>query len=104
MARVSPATYAEIETYVAGQAGKDREDVEGEHRLEAETELRSSVAELGDEVEVEIDAVVGDPAEILVDLSQHIALLVCGSRGYGPVRGVLLGSVSRRIVREAHAR
>jgi nucleotide-binding universal stress UspA family protein len=53
-------------------------------------------------VEVEIDAVVGDPAEVLVDLSRHIDLLVCGSRGSGPVRGVLLGSVSRRIVREVH--
>jgi nucleotide-binding universal stress UspA family protein len=55
-----------------------------------------------DGVEVEIDAVIGDPAEVLVDLSRHIDLLVCGSRGYGPVRGVLLGSVSRRIVREVH--
>lgn len=54
------------------------------------------MAELGDEVEIQIDAVVGDPAEILVDLSQHIDLLVCGSRGHGPVRGVLLGSVARR--------
>ena len=76
--------------------------MEGEHRLQAEKELGSAVAELGDDVDVEIDAVVGDPAEVLVDLSQHIDLLVCGSRGYGPVRGVLLGSVSRRIVREAH--
>jgi hypothetical protein len=28
-------------------------------------------------------------------------MLVCGSRGYGPVRAVLLGAVSRRIVAEA---
>jgi nucleotide-binding universal stress UspA family protein len=27
---------------------------------------------------------------------------VCGSRGYGPVRAVLLGSVSRRLAGEAH--
>jgi nucleotide-binding universal stress UspA family protein len=78
------------------------EAAEGEHRLQAEKELRSAVAQLGDDVEVEIDAVVGDPAEVLVDLSRHIDLLVCGSRGYRPVRGVLLGSVSRRIVREVH--
>jgi nucleotide-binding universal stress UspA family protein len=100
--RVSPTRYAEVETYVAGQSGKDLEDVKGEHQLQAEKELRSAVAQLGDGVEVEIDAVIGDPAEVLVDLSRHIDLLVCGSRGYGPVRGVLLGSVSRRIVREVH--
>jgi nucleotide-binding universal stress UspA family protein len=51
-------------------------------------ELRSAVAELGDDVDVQTDAVVGDPAEVLVDLSQQIDLLVCGSRGDGPVRGV----------------
>jgi nucleotide-binding universal stress UspA family protein len=46
--------------------------------------------------------VVGDPADVLVDLSQRIDLLVCGSRGYGPLRGVLLGSVTRRVIAEAH--
>ncbi len=34
-------------------------------------------------------------------LTEHVDLLVCGSRGYGPVRAVLLGAVSRRIVTEA---
>jgi nucleotide-binding universal stress UspA family protein len=71
---------------VAGQSGKDLGDAEGEHRLQAEKELRSAVAQLGDDVEAEIGPVVGDPAEVLVDLSPHIDLLVCGSRGYGPVR------------------
>jgi hypothetical protein len=37
-----------------------------------------------------------------VDLSSGLDLLVCGSRGYGPVRGVLLGSVTRRVIGEAH--
>jgi nucleotide-binding universal stress UspA family protein len=29
-------------------------------------------------------------------------VLVVGSRGYGPLRAVLLGSVSRRLMTEAH--
>jgi nucleotide-binding universal stress UspA family protein len=53
-------------------------------------------------VPVDVEALVGEPAEVLVDLSQHLDLLVCGSRGYGPARAVLLGSVSRRVASEAH--
>lgn len=29
-------------------------------------------------------------------------LLICGSRGYGPLRPVMLGSVTRRVVAKAH--
>jgi nucleotide-binding universal stress UspA family protein len=46
---------------------------------------------------VEADALVGDPADVVVDLSRSLALLVLGSRGYGPLRAVLLGSVSQRL-------
>ena len=93
----------ETETMVAGQLGKDLEDVEGEHLAELRDRLQQAIAALepGD-VPIEIDVAVGDPAEIIVDISRHLDLLVCGSRGYGPLRAVLLGSVSRRVVSEAH--
>jgi nucleotide-binding universal stress UspA family protein len=45
---------------------------------------------------------VGDAAEFLVAASENVDLLVCGSRGYGPARAVLLGGVSRRVASEAH--
>jgi nucleotide-binding universal stress UspA family protein len=77
-------------------------DVEGEHRLEAERRLRAVVAELDGDVSVEAEALAGDPAEVLVDFSKAVDLLALGSRAYGPVRAVLLGSVSRRVMSEAH--
>jgi nucleotide-binding universal stress UspA family protein len=52
-------------------------------------------------VEVEPDVSVGDPGDFLVAASENLDLLVCGSRGYGPARAVLLGGVSRRVVTEA---
>jgi nucleotide-binding universal stress UspA family protein len=94
--------HLETEPTLAGRAEKtDLEDVEGLRRVEAEKHLREAVATLHDGVEVEADAFIGDPADVLVDLSAHLDLLVCGSRGYGPLRAVLLGSVSRRITAEA---
>lgn len=96
------ARYAEADTYKAGQAGKTVEDVEGEYLLAARRELERAVGNLGDDVTVEVDAILGDPADELIELSRHVDLLVCGSRGYGPVRAVLLGSVSRRVAEDAH--
>ena len=94
--------YAETEPAAAGQRGKDIVDVEGEHRLRAEKALQRAIAALDGDVPVDIEAFVGDPAETLILVSEHLDLLVCGARGYGPVRAVLLGSVSRRVTAEAH--
>jgi nucleotide-binding universal stress UspA family protein len=44
---------------------------------------------------------IGDPAVELAHASQHLDLLVCGSHGRGPVRSVLLGSVTERLLRIA---
>ena len=44
----------------------------------------------------------GDPAAVLAQRAEEgVDLLLVGSRGYGPLRAVLLGSVSSRLVREA---
>jgi nucleotide-binding universal stress UspA family protein len=47
------------------------------------------------------DVVVGLPVEQLAELSHEVDLIVVGSRGWGPVRRLLLGSTSERLVREA---
>lgn len=43
-----------------------------------------------------------DPRHVLLELSEDARMLVLGSRGRGPVRALLLGSVSVALARHAH--
>lgn len=65
--------------------------------------LEKIAAALGEGLRVTGESIVGsNVVDILADLpGEHPDLLVCGSRGYGPVRQVLLGSVSARLIRDA---
>ena len=57
----------------------------------------------GRERGLDADGVLPDAeaAEALVDHAAEVDLLVLGSRGYGPLRHVLLGSTSARVIRNA---
>lgn len=47
---------------------------------------------------------IGDVVEVLAEMDDDdIDVLLCGSRGYGPVRRVLVGGVSSRLVRRARS-
>jgi nucleotide-binding universal stress UspA family protein len=72
--------------------------LEGRHRLEVQSALERALQALPSGVDVEHELHVDDPADVLMRISEHVDLLVCGSRGYGPLRSVLLGGVSRRVV------
>ena len=76
--------------------------LEGRHRATVEAALAHALAKLPPGPDVETEIHVDDPADLLLRVSEHVGLLVCGSRGYGPLRSVLLGGVSRRIVDGAH--
>ena len=52
-------------------------------------------------IAVRSEVLWGRAAEELTSRSGAFDLLVCGSRGYGPVRSVVLGSVSRALVSHA---
>jgi nucleotide-binding universal stress UspA family protein len=68
--------------------------------------LSQSVEEVlgGDEPDVPVleSVVAGNPAQALIDMSAHAALLVVGSRGHGAFTGTLLGSVSQNCAQHAH--
>jgi nucleotide-binding universal stress UspA family protein len=63
--------------------------------------LADTVAAFADDVPIEPVVAVGAPEQVLAEQSLTSDLVVVGSRGYGPHRAVLLGSVSGRLVREA---
>ena len=62
--------------------------------------LGEAESELGD-LASELVVAHGDPAETLAEQSGDLDLLAVGSRGYGPVRRVLLGDVSSGVMRSA---
>ena len=69
--------------------------------LEAREQFEADIAALPEGDAVEAVFVVGDPVEELASQSEAADLVVTGSRGYGPLRAVLLGGVSGRLVRAA---
>ena len=48
------------------------------------------------------EVVEAEPARALAEATEHLDVLVLGSRAYGPVRRVLLGSVASRVL--SHSR
>jgi nucleotide-binding universal stress UspA family protein len=69
-------------------------------RRTLEKQMRDAIASLRPGVGASGRLLGGDPSTALVDASKEVDLLTLGSRGYGPIRTVLLGSVSRTLVRE----
>jgi nucleotide-binding universal stress UspA family protein len=53
--------------------------------------------------DAEIVSVAGDPSAQLANAAAEVDVMVVGSRGYGPMRHVLLGSVSAKLMRTCPA-
>jgi nucleotide-binding universal stress UspA family protein len=70
-----------------------------EHVERLRGELESAAGGLPAGVARSTDLHSGGPVTVLSDRAQELDLLVVGSRGYGPIRRVLLGSVSGELVR-----
>jgi nucleotide-binding universal stress UspA family protein len=64
-------------------------------------QLQSETEQLAATLSAESRMFRGEPGKALVEHSEPLDLLVLGSRGYGPVKSVLLGSVSSHVLRHA---
>ena len=72
-------------------------------RRQLRDEVESEVTRLAVSADVGAKFRDGDPASELVAESADVDVLVMGSRGWGPVRAVLLGSVSDAVVAQSAA-
>ena len=71
-------------------------------RQDYQEALDRALAGLPDGVQATGELLYGEVVDELSMVGERGAdLLVCGSRGYGPVRRVLLGTVSSALVRQA---
>lgn len=70
-------------------------------RLDIEAQTRAAVAEAAGDLDADVDLMIDEPVRALAAASAHVDLLVMGSRGLGPRRSVVLGSVSRRVIERA---
>jgi len=99
-------------TVVAGEAevmplfiGHDAERTFHETaREEFQDALERAIAGLPADVQATGEVLTGDVVEVLAELDEdEVDVLFCGSRRYGPLRRVLLGGVSSRLVRRARS-
>lgn len=102
-AQLRVVTVAEYPRYGFGTAlsilgEAEYRDAELEHKRKLLDEaLEGLPAELGAIGELES----GDPGSVLGKLSGEADLVVCGSRGFGPLRRTLLGSTTRSLLADA---
>jgi nucleotide-binding universal stress UspA family protein len=89
---------ARLRVLAAVRPRGDAADDDLRSRAEAAAEAAASGL-LGEPVD--IDVVMADPAECLTEASAEVDLLVCGARGYGASRAVLLGGVTLRLTAAA---
>lgn len=70
-------------------------------RDQAEQTLERALERVPEGVAVETAVLRGEPAAAIAEAAADYDLLILGSRGSGPIRGVFLGSVSAPLVRQA---
>jgi len=91
-----------LDAAFAGAGKPERgSQLQGHHRADVDAALQRAVNALEPGVDVVPELHVDNPADVLLRISHNVDLIVCGSRGYGPLRSVLLGGVSRRLVDES---
>ena len=95
---VEPPSYL----YDTGEVPLDMPETDARIRADAERTLAERVERLSFRLhDVEGTLHVGKAADVLIGLSETVDAMVVGSRGYGPLKAVLLGGVSGQVIRSA---
>ena len=87
--------------YDAGEMPFDIPEINASIFTDTERTLIERVSGLDSRLETEGTLHSGRPADVLLALSETVDILVIGSRGYGPLKAVLLGGVSGQVIRSA---
>jgi nucleotide-binding universal stress UspA family protein len=77
------------------------EEFHTRHQQECEQTMALGMARVPDQIEAESILVKGEAADVISAASEDLDLLVIGSRGYGPLRRTVLGSVAGAVIRRA---
>ncbi len=83
------------------EPGFDGVSLQASYRRHVEHSVETAVTELPVAVPVDVEVPSGDPIDILAKASVDLDLLVCGSRGHGPLGEVVLGSISHALLESA---
>jgi nucleotide-binding universal stress UspA family protein len=88
--------------FIPEQVRPEQETIPAEVRAEYQAAIDKALANLPDGLQATGELLYGDVVDELSLLGERgVDLLVSGSRGYGPVRRVLLGTVSSSLVRQS---
>jgi nucleotide-binding universal stress UspA family protein len=95
---VEPPSYL----YDTGEMPLNMPELDARMRAQAERVLTERVSHLSARLhDVEGTVQVGRPADGLIGWTEAVDVMVVGSRGYGPLKAVLLGGVSGQLIRSA---
>jgi nucleotide-binding universal stress UspA family protein len=99
--RVMQVTEPLARLYDSGEMPFNVPEINASIYADTERELMQRVSHLSSGLQSEGTLHSGRPADVLIGLSETVDILVIGSRGYGPLRAVLLGGVSGQVIRSA---
>ena len=102
----SPLLFTGPTSYIPPEAYQQNDEVQKLMRNRGQRSADRAAALLGDAgFKVEVHIASGNPTEQLLKEAEdgHFDLVAVGSRGQGPIRRALLGSVSDQLVRHSRA-